>query len=290
MRRKFLVSFYKVKMDTIKIQRPHHHREIIEKFVTACQADDRILAAFLGGSYAAGKADRYSDLDLYFIVTDEAYEPFISEREKFVHVLGEPLFLEDFGVRHGYLIIFANGAEAEFWFGRESHFTHIHEGPYEILLDKKGLLSDVVFPPYTADLDEQTEVLKKQLAWFWHELSHFLKAMGRKQLWFAYGQIEVMRKICVNLARLHYNFADAYLGDGGEPYFKVEQILPVEQLAPLKSTYCVMEYAPILQAARVLCHFYQDVAPALAKAHHLTYQSELERLMFAQLEALDAIN
>lgn len=274
-------------METNKSQLPSHQREIVDRFVTACQADDRILAAFLGGSYAAGKADQFSDLDLYFITTDAAYEDFIAERERFVHFLGKPLFLEDFGVTHGYLIIFDNGAEAEFWFGRESHFNHIHKGPYEVLLDKKGLLAGAVFPPHVADPAEQTDLLRQQLDWFWHELSHFLKAMGRKQLWFAYGQLEVMRQICVNLARLQYNFADAY--SGAEPYFKVEQVLPVERLSPLQTTYCAMDYVPMLQAARVLGRFYQEVAPALAKAHHLPYQAELERMMFAQLEALDDV-
>lgn len=46
------------------------------------------------------------------------------------------------------------------------------------------------------------------------ELSHFIKAMARKQLWFAHGQLEVLREKCVNLARLRYNFSDAYGGDG----------------------------------------------------------------------------
>ena len=36
----------------------------------ACQQDDRIVAAFLGGSYVTGTADDYSDLDLYLLTTD----------------------------------------------------------------------------------------------------------------------------------------------------------------------------------------------------------------------------
>ena len=47
--------------------------------------------------------------------------------------------------------------------------------------------------------------------------------MGRGQLWWAYGQLEAMRLLCLNLARLTQNFADTQVGD--EPYFKVEQAL-----------------------------------------------------------------
>ena len=45
-----------------------HHKEIFDRFVAACNEDDRIVAAFLGGSYANGMADQYSDLDLYFVI------------------------------------------------------------------------------------------------------------------------------------------------------------------------------------------------------------------------------
>jgi predicted nucleotidyltransferase len=131
--------------------------------MAACQADERIVAAFLGGSHAKDKANKFSDLDLFFIPTDEAYGDFLAGRESFIRLLGEPLFLEDFGVPHGYLIIFSNGTEADIWFGRESKFNDIHEGPYRVLLDKKGILAGEVFPMHVADQAKQTEILRQQI-------------------------------------------------------------------------------------------------------------------------------
>ena len=267
------------------MQLPENYQEIVDRFIAACQTDERIVAAFLGGSYAEGKADQYSDLDLFFITTDEAYESFLAERERFIRGLGEPLFLESFGRPHGYFVIFSNGADCEIWFGRESKFHDIHGGSYRVLLDKTGILAGEAFPMHVAGQAEQIEILRQQLDWFWHELSHFIKAMARRQLWFASGQLEVLRQKCVNLARLRYNFSDAYGGE--EPYFKIEQALSIEQLSPLETTYCAMEYAPMLQAALVICRFYQEIAPNLAKAHHLKYQSELEQMMMGQLKELD---
>jgi predicted nucleotidyltransferase len=269
------------------MQLPANYQEVVDRFVAVCQADERIVAAFLGGSYAQDKADKYSDLDLYFITTDEAYETFLADRESFIRLLGKPLFLEDFGAPHGYFVIFSNGADCEIWFGRESKFHDIHGGSYRVLLDKKGILAGEVFPIHVADPVEQIEVLRQQLDGFWHELSHFIKAMGRRQLWFAYGQLEVMREICVNLARLRYNFSDAYMGK--EPYFKVEQAMPIEQLSSLQTTYCAMGYEPMLQAARVVCRFYQDVASSLATAHHLTYQTDLEQILMSQFKELNDV-
>ena len=41
------------------------HRAIVDRFVAACRADERVLAAILAGFYARGTADAHSDLDLY---------------------------------------------------------------------------------------------------------------------------------------------------------------------------------------------------------------------------------
>jgi predicted nucleotidyltransferase len=274
-----------VEKDVNKMQMPNHYQDIVDRFFAACQADERNVAAFLGVSYAEDKADKYSDLDLFFITTDQAYETFLAERESFIRLLGEPLFLEDFGRSHGYFVIFSNEADCEIWFGRESKFHDIHGGSYKVLLDKEGILAGEVFPFHVADLAEQIEMLRGQLDWFWHELSHFIKAMGRRQLWFAYGQLEVLRQICVNLAHLRYDFSDAYGGE--EPYFKIEQAMPVEQLSPLQTTYCAMEYELMLQAGLVICGFYRDIAPDLAKTHNLTYQTGLEQMLMGQLKELD---
>ena len=66
---------------------------VLRRFVAACEQDERVVAAFLGGSLAAGSADEWSDLDIYLITTDEAYEDFLDSRKAFIRRLGEPIFL-----------------------------------------------------------------------------------------------------------------------------------------------------------------------------------------------------
>jgi predicted nucleotidyltransferase len=97
-------------MDAEKIHLPQNQRVIVDRFVAACQADERVAAAFLVGSYARGTADAYSDLDLYLVTADEAYEDFVAGREAFVRLLGEPAFLEDFDSPN---VVFAPAAESE---------------------------------------------------------------------------------------------------------------------------------------------------------------------------------
>lgn len=256
------------------------HQAVVARFVATCQNDARVVAAFLGGSYATGKADRHSDLDLYLITTAEAYAGFLADKEVWIRQLGEPLFREDWDTPHGLFFILADGTEGELWIGHTSHFAHLHEGAYLVLLDKEGLLTGVDFPARTADPDEQRARLRQLIMDFWHEWGHFHKALAREQLWFAYGALETMRHICVNLARLQHNFADPDIG--AEPFFKIEQVLPVKQLTRLRTTFCALEPAAIQHAGQTLLQFYREVATTLATSHSLPYPTALDRLMAEQ--------
>jgi predicted nucleotidyltransferase len=271
-------------MDAQELQLPQNHQVIMNRFIAACQADEQVVAAFLGGSYARDADDAYSDLDLYLITVNEAYEDFFAGRKAFIRQLGEPVFLEDFhgGDADFVFFTFPDGIEVELGLGREGHFHHIHGGRYKVLLDKKGILAGIVFLGYEPTRAEQIETLRRLVSWFWHDLSHhFITPMARGQIWSAYGALEDLRLTCVNLARLRQNFQTE-----AEGYEKVEQAIPVEQLAPLQATFCLMERGAMLQAAIVIVRFYQELAPPLARAHGIPYPIELERVMYDRLEQL----
>ncbi len=255
-------------MDAQELHMPLHHQMITNRFVAAGQVDERVIAAFISGSYARGTTDIHSDLDFGLIITDEAYDDFFTGREAFIRLLGEPVFLEDY-----------NGDGADF---RESHFNHIYVGPYRVLLDKKGILAGAVFSWQEPTQAEQIETLRRLIIWFWHELSHhFITPMARGQLWSAYGALEDMRLTCVNMARLRQNFSAK-----AEGYEKVEQTLSVEQLAPLQASICLMERDAMLQAALTIVRFYQELAHSLAQAHGIPYPADLARVMCDRLEQL----
>ena len=256
-------------------------RTILDRFSAVCQADPRVVAAFLGGSHATGRADAHSDLDLYLVTTVDDYTAFIGAKEDFIRQLGEPLFLEDWGKPHCCFFTLAGGVEGELWIGQADRFSHIHGGPYVVLLDKQALLAHAEFPEHKAEPDEQRRFLQQQIMSFWHEIGHFSKALAREQAWFAYGSLEVMRRICANLARLRYNFEDAGVGD--EPFFKIDQAMPVEQLAALQATFCPLEITALRVAGLVTLQFYRRVATELAAAHGLPYPAELERLALESL-------
>jgi lincosamide nucleotidyltransferase len=272
-------------MESHEVQLPHRHQAVLDRFITACRADERVVAAFLGGSYAAGTADAHSDLDLFLLVTDAAYDEVWATRRAFVSLLGECIFRKDFTSLHGVDTVFfylTDGTEVELTLGRASRFAHIHGGPYRVLLDRQGILAGTVFPMHRSDRAEQVEMLRDLITWFCHDLGHHvITPLARGQLWSAYGGLEDLRRACVNLARLKADFSVE-----AEGYEKVEHALAIDELAPLQGTCCPLEREAIRQAALVLIRFYRDLARPLAAAHGIEYPAALEHMLLGRLEQL----
>jgi predicted nucleotidyltransferase len=266
-------------METQKTQK------FIDRFTKLCQGDSRVIAAFLYGSYANGSADTHSDLDLSLITRDDAFDDFIAGRETFIRSWGEPLFLEDFDHPTFVFIIFQDGLEVELRINPVSQLDFNYGGPNIVLLDRLNLFPEAVFPRIQPSLSDQVEYLRRQVYWFWHDLSHFITAISRNQLWWAYGQLEELRRYCLNLVRYRYNFWDGDIGE--EPYFKIEVAIPVEQLSPLASTYCPLEADAMLIASYIIINYYKELAIPLAKEYAIPYPDKLEEIMVRQLGELN---
>ncbi len=240
------------------------------------------MAALLGGSRGRGEADAYSDVDICVIAKDDAYEALIGDRSAFVGRLGTPLFLEDFGFAGLVFFILADGTEGELFFGSEGRLEELEPGPrFRTLFDPGGILEGVSFAEERADPSGQHEVLRQILTWFWHELSHFIGAIGRGELWWAAGQLESLRGHCVNLVRIEHG---AFAGE--EPYEKLDRTIDHAALSSIAETFVPMERGALLRAARELVRFYMERAPGVAEANGATYPLDLEELMVKRLDDL----
>ena len=250
--------------------------------MAACREDTRVVAAFLGGSHAAGTADEYSDLDLYLIVGDEDYDTFFAERRAFLGHLGEPVFFEDFSDFGFDMVVFivSGGVEGELALGRVSGFDHIHGGPFEVLVDKGGILARKAFPLNRPTRAEQRRTLRWIIYWFWHDLSVFSRAMVRGRLWTAHGLLEELRLKCVDVARLKHEFFSV----GMVGYEGLEQAADSRDLEALRTTLCPLEREAMLEAVGRLVGFYQRTAPPLATQHRVAYPAELEAVVVDKLQ------
>src|SRR5258708_29923534 len=68
---------------------------LLQRAVTLLKADDRVIAAWLGGSFGRGSYDDLSDLDLYVVVGDEHSAAVNARRHEYVTRLRQPPLIPD---------------------------------------------------------------------------------------------------------------------------------------------------------------------------------------------------
>jgi hypothetical protein len=187
------------------------NRAAVERFRGACADDPLVVAAFLGGSLAAGTADEVADLDVYAVTREDDYEAFFDRVPAFIRSWGDPVFLETARNFEGFgfdmvHFVFADGVGGELALGHTGNFRSLHGGAYEVLVDKSGLLAGVEFPLYEPSEEERSAVSEHALGWFWVDVLGLAKELERGHLWDAQLYLGQMRRRCAVL-----------LGDEREP-------------------------------------------------------------------------
>jgi len=123
----------------------------IDRFRFFCEREPIVLAAFLGGSFAAGTAREDSDVDVYVISSADDYPILWARRLAFVRPMGKPERVVDLPNFEGLgfdLVHFelAGGVTGEVAYAHTENFMAMHGGPYEVFVDRTGLLDGVTFP------------------------------------------------------------------------------------------------------------------------------------------------
>jgi hypothetical protein len=167
-----------------------------------------------------------------------------------------------------------DGTEGEIFFGSRSRLAELEPGPHRVLFDPDAILDGVTFEGERADPAEQDQVLREALVWFWHDLRHFLAAIGRNELWWAAGQVEALRAYCLNLVRIERG---VWAGD--EPYEKFDRTVGTDAIQALASTFVPIEREAMWDAAARILSFHRERGPKVAAAHGEKYPMELAELM-----------
>ena len=126
-------------------------RAAIERFRVYCLHEPLVLAAFLGGSFAAGTAREDSDVDVYVVSREDDYAELWARRLDFVAPMGVPDVIAEHPDFEGLgfdLVHFElqNSVTGEVAYGHTGNMMAMHGGPYEVLVDRAGLLDGVTFP------------------------------------------------------------------------------------------------------------------------------------------------
>jgi hypothetical protein len=179
-------------------------RAAIARFAECCARDEAVVAAFLGGSHAAGTADAVSDLDLYVITTERDYPDFFARRAQFMRSWSRPLVLEDVlnfeGLGFDMLVfILHDGIWGELALAHPGNFMQAHGGPYEVLVDKTGLLAGVEFPLLVPSAGERRAQAQRAISWFWKDLLNLHQLLVRGRPVGAAGYLAKLREHCLTL-------------------------------------------------------------------------------------------
>jgi aminoglycoside 6-adenylyltransferase len=256
---------------------------LIERLTDICEADPRITALLVFGSHARGEADVFSDLDIGLVTTDADRDAVVAELRDLAARLGRPVFAETFDDPANLHVIYADGRALELIVASEDELRL--EGPYRAIFDRTDVVARAL--PRTPEVPaaaQAREEARQLIIWFWHDVEHVVTALGRGQLWWAYGQLDELRRLCLNLARMSAGVPT----EADEAYWKVHESVPAVDLAALEATVVPMQRAPMLRAARDLVAFYRERAQTVASAHELAYPSGLDAVVSGALDRLAA--
>lgn len=236
----------------LPVSAPQAIATAVDAFATAAESDSRVVASFIGGSYADGTWDAHSDLDLYVIVEDDEYESFFHDRRHLLESMGQLVLAEDFGGFGFDLIVFmlANGVEGELGLGRRSGFTHIHGGAIRTLFDRYDILAGVEFDLSRPDRAQRARSIQRTVAWFWRQMSLFATAATRGLPWTSYGYLQQARSEALDLV-WWMDAPDAWPGG----FEKLERLPGTTRASPLQAAFPGLDLEEQLDASEVLAGF-----------------------------------
>src|SRR5271155_1300620 len=116
--------------------------ELIERVVEVAARDERILAAYLVGGFAVGTGDAWSDVDVQFIVRDDAEEDLRASWSEVANELAPAAHVQPFGSVIGGLCITPEWLHYDLVFNPRSKVDPRTVEGMVPLVDKAGLLPE----------------------------------------------------------------------------------------------------------------------------------------------------
>ena len=171
------------------LDRLPEHRELLERAFARFQDDVRAVGLVVGGSLAHGGADFYSDVDLYVVVRDGAFEDIFAERSSIAEAVGSPLFGFTVDPLPGgstdYIVVYEGPIKFDFMYLQESDLEpHPKWVGCAVLKDTDGNVralvarSEVLGPPRPS-AEGLSELNQKFWTWCWYAFGK----IERGELW-----------------------------------------------------------------------------------------------------------
>lgn len=256
---------------------PSRQRQLIERAAEILHADDRVIAAYLIGSHAAGTADEYSDIDLHCVVSDEDFPSCLADLDKILDDIAGPLVLVDAipGIS-GALAITADWQHLDIVIHAESEYDPDQYDAVKPMFDRSGsLLPGARVPTATA---ESADFPYGVVNIFFYFLGQLVTVLGREELVVAHSGIVVVRGKLVELM---------YAERGVRPTGGVKRLNPFlsdEQRAVLEAVPAAgADREQIIATHRYLTENFIKRGKRLADETGATWPQDLEDATLAHL-------
>jgi predicted nucleotidyltransferase len=265
------------------LDRLPQHRELLERVFARFRDDIRAVGLVLGGSLAQGGADFYSDVDLYVVVRDGAFEDVFAERNSTAEAVGSPLF--NFAVdpvprgSTDHIVVYDGPVKFDFMYLRESDLRpHPRWDGCVVLKDTHGRVGAVVarseaLSPPRPRAEELSELNQKFWTWCWYAFGK----IERGELWEALDTLHSIRSLAL-VPLLDWTAERPHQG-----YRRLERKTNQEQATRLLSTVAPMRARALHAALRAEVELFRELRAALLDRYGLTIDLAHEEVLESEM-------
>jgi predicted nucleotidyltransferase len=265
------------------LDRLPQHRELLERAFARFRDDIRAVGLVVGGSLAHGGADFYSDVDLYVVVRDGAFEDVVAERNSTSQTAGLPLFAFDVdhvpGGSTDHIVVYEGPVKFDFMYLRESDLgTHPRWDGCAVLKDTDARVGAVVarseaLGPPRPSAEGLSELNQKFWTWCWYAFGK----IERGELWEALDGLHSIRTLAL-VPLLDWTAERPHEG-----YRRLERKTNREQASRLSATVAPMQAGALHAALRAEVELFRELRAAVLDRHGLTIDPAPEEMLESEM-------
>lgn len=249
--------------------------EFLGALISKIEADARLQAAWLEGSWGRGAADRYSDLDIHLLVTEAGLEEFRAEARAWLESV-KPLVL--YNLMFGGKMINAlteDGLRIDIWLRLENPTT-VYADRAQVLYAQAGVLQVLDAAPST-DPAAVADGLARTTREFWRCYSLLPSVIGRNELIISFVGLGIETNLINDLLIAGYGV------DRPSGMKHLNHYLPGTTRAEIEAVLAQVELSPasLLRAHMGLADLVRRHGPVIAQRHGYPYPAALERAALA---------
>jgi predicted nucleotidyltransferase len=218
---------------------PDERDATLTRLLSMLESDDRIEAAVVDGSIGAGRADRWSDVDVAAVVSDAGACESVAEdwiRRMYRELPVAHHYRTAFGttIVPGFLLM--NGLEIDLSFTPSAEFEVW--APVRVAFDRSGVAARAVASPTSWS---PTPDWSGEAGFAWHDVLHACAAANRKKPWQAVYYLQRVRNRTLSLASERH-------GWDADEFTRVDK-LPSPERDPLRASLVAdLDRATLLRA------------------------------------------